>query len=124
MRRFVPAAQRVKFEKENDFRRDHSSMWPPRNTSASASGNRRVRRRQSDPPVRRYSGRSERVVKGDPETFVMVVGRWFEAVDDWCENAALTRSRHHIDGSLSLDGFRSGWMAANGSLGPITGSRV
>jgi hypothetical protein len=49
---------------------------------------------------------------------------WFEAVDDWCENAALTRSRHLIDGSLSLDGFRSGWMAANGSLGPMTGSRV
>jgi hypothetical protein len=33
---------------------------------------------------------------------------WFEASDGWDENVALTRSRHLIDGSLSLDGFRSG----------------
>jgi hypothetical protein len=42
---------------------------------------------------------------------------WFEALDDWGENVALTRSRHLIDGSLSLDGFRSGWMAAMAALG-------
>src|SRR5215469_16153719 len=29
----------------------------------------------------------------------------------------LTRSRHLIDGSLFLDGFRSGWMAAIAALG-------
>ena len=28
----------------------------------------------------------------------------------------LTRSRHLIDGSLSLDGFRSGWIAAMAAL--------
>jgi hypothetical protein len=28
---------------------------------------------------------------------------WFEALDDWDENVALTRSRDLIDGSLSLD---------------------
>jgi len=50
-----------------------------------------------------------------PKAFAMVDGRvvgWFEALDDWGENVALTRSRHLIDGSLSLDGFRVGWMAA------------
>ena len=41
---------------------------------------------------------------------------WFEAFDDWGEDAALTRSRHLIDGSLSLDGFRVGWMAAMAAL--------
>jgi hypothetical protein len=45
--------------------------------------------------------------------------RWFEALDDWGENVFLTRSRHLIDGSLSLDGFRSGWMAAMAALGQI-----
>ena len=30
---------------------------------------------------------------------------WFEAVDYWGENVALTRSRHLIDGSLSVDSF-------------------
>src|SRR5215831_9287213 len=44
-------------------------------------------------------------------------GRWFEALDDWGEHVARTRSRHLIDGSLSLDGFRSGWMAAMAALG-------
>jgi hypothetical protein len=43
---------------------------------------------------------------------------WFEALDDWGENVYLTRSRHLIDGSLSLDGFRSGWMAATVALVP------
>ena len=38
--------------------------------------------------------------------------RMVEAPDDWGGNVALTRSQHLIDGSLSLDGFRSGWMAA------------
>ena len=42
---------------------------------------------------------------------------WFEALDDWGENLALTRSKHLIDGSLTLDGFRSGWMAAMAALG-------
>jgi len=41
---------------------------------------------------------------------------WFEALDDWGENVALTRSRRLIGGSLSLDGFRSGWMAAMAAL--------
>ena len=50
-----------------------------------------------------------------PETFAMV--EWFETLDDWGENVALTRSRHLIRGSLSLDGFRSGWMAAIAALG-------
>jgi hypothetical protein len=41
-----------------------------------------------------------------------------EALDDWGENVALTRSRHLIDGSLSLDGFRGGWTAAMAALVP------
>jgi hypothetical protein len=49
---------------------------------------------------------------------------WFEALDDWGENVALTRSRHLIDGSLSLDGFRSGWMAAIAALGCDSRRRV
>jgi hypothetical protein len=32
-----------------------------------------------------------------------------EAPGDWGEDRALTRSRHLMDGSLSLGGFRSGW---------------
>jgi hypothetical protein len=40
-----------------------------------------------------------------------------EVPDDRGENVALTRSRHLIDGSLSLDGFRSGWIAATAALG-------
>src|SRR5262249_19194786 len=45
---------------------------------------------------------------------------WFEALDDCGENVALTRSRHLIDGSLSLDGFRSGWTVAMAALGPTS----
>jgi hypothetical protein len=40
-----------------------------------------------------------------------------EALDDWGENVALARSRHLVDGSFSVDGFRSGWMAAMAALG-------
>jgi hypothetical protein len=40
-----------------------------------------------------------------------------EAPDDWGENVALTQSQHLIDGSLSLDDFRSGWVAAMAALG-------
>jgi len=43
---------------------------------------------------------------------------WFEAPDDKGENVALTRSRHLIDGSVSLDGFRGEWMAATVALVP------
>jgi len=34
------------------------------------------------------------------ETFAMV--GWFEAVDDWGENVALTRSRHLVEGTAYL----------------------
>jgi len=43
---------------------------------------------------------------------------WFEAVDDWGENVALTRSRHLIDGSLSADSFLCRVDGGDGSLGP------
>jgi len=42
---------------------------------------------------------------------------WFEALDDWGENVALRDYGHLTDGSLSLDGFRSGWMVAMADLG-------
>ena len=56
-----------------------------------------------------------RSLTADPDT--LPDGRMVEAPDDWGENV-LTRSRHLVDGSLSLDGFRSGWMAAMTAFGP------
>jgi hypothetical protein len=44
---------------------------------------------------------------------------WLEAVDDWGENVALTRSRHLIDGSLSVDSFLCRVDGGDGSLGQL-----
>ena len=49
---------------------------------------------------------------------------WFEAVDDWGENVALTRSRHLIDGSLSVDSFLCRVDGGDGSPGPTSDSRA
>jgi hypothetical protein len=49
------------------------------------------------------------------------VAGWSEgrSPDDWRESCALTRSRHLIDGNLSLDSVRAGRMAATAALGPL-----
>src|SRR5262249_8206529 len=47
----------------------------------------------------------------------MVVGRWSDGSRPPTIGAKISPSRDLIDGSLSLDGFRSGWMAAMAALG-------
>ena len=67
---------------------------------------------------RRWADRDFRLTV--PETLRMV--GWFEALDAWGENVALTRSRQLIDGSLSLDSVRSRVDGGGGGLGPLKDS--
>ena len=107
---------------------EHGSKWGRSSKSAATPWGRQqsprstsrlaLRQRRAELHGARWADRVFRLTV--PETFAMVVGRWSDGSRPstiWAKIFALTRSRHLIDGSLSLDGFRSGWMAAMAALG-------